>query len=264
MTKVFPSGKQLITSPMLFKQLCQFSKPILGPNAIDSPIWRQAPQPGLADPNYLFSWFEDFIQFTTTQAGLTGPVGTGGSAAAGDAAAGQLVLTGSGTDNQAALLISTNELFSVDADTKLFFEARVKISEINATVETGAFCGFTEGTPADAVPLTDDGAGIADDDHIGIAKLDGASVWSCKTGDGAAGFTTSDGPTRTANTWTRLGFIADPTQVDFFVDSQLIATHTTNLPTAGELMHLVIGVKCGSADAETCTIDWFKVAKIRA
>jgi hypothetical protein len=262
--KVFPSGKQIVTEPIVFKQLCQFNKPILGPDAIDSPIWRQAPQVGLADPNHAFMLFDDFLGYITTQNGWT-TAGTGATVACDETVkGGVLLLTSSGTDNQAAIAGRTYEEFTLEVGKKLFFEARVMPAELN-TDDVNIFVGLTQGTLADAVPLIDDAGGevVADDDLIGWVKSDGGTVWTAFSADGAAAYESTDCNTRVVDTWVRLGFIATPTQIDFYIDGELVATHVTTIPTASEEMTAAIVVKCGSANAETLQCDWIKVVQER-
>lgn len=258
----FPTGIQVIKNKILFKDRITFAGGILGQGATVSPIWKDAPQPSLCDPADVFMLFDDFLAYVTTQNGLT-TVGTNAAPAMTDAKGGVLGIVTSGVDNTAALITSTNELFCVSAGKRLFFEARVKAAEA-ATDDCGIFVGLTEGTPADAVPLLDNAAGahIADDDAIGFVKIDGGTTWLAKTADGAAAYQSSTLSTRTTN-WVRLGFIATPAQVDFYIDGQKVATHSTTLPTADELMHLVIGCKAGGGNAETLLLDWVKIIQER-
>jgi len=228
-----------------------------------SPIWMKAPKIGICDPGHAFELFDDFLNYLTTMNGWT-TTGTGATIAADESVAGGVVLlTSSGTDNQAAILARTVEEFCVSAGKKLYFEARVKIAELN-TDDTNICVGMTQGTVADAVPLLDDagGAVIADDDAILWTKSDGGTVWVARTADGSAAYESTNGPTRDAN-WVRLGFIADPTQVDFYHNGNLVASHTTTLPTADEEMTICIGVKCGSANAETMQVDWVRCIQTR-
>lgn len=256
----FPTGIQVIKNKVIFKDRITFEKGILGQGATVSPIWKDAPNPFLCDPADVFVYFNDFLSYLTTMEGLT-TVGTGATVANQDAAGGVLLLTSSGTDNQAALIKSTNELFSVSVGKKLYFEARVKIAELNVD-DTNVFVGLTQGTIADAVPMLNNGGGIADDDSIGFYKADGGTVWMAKSADGAAAYQSTNVNTRTAN-WVRLGFVADPVLAEFYIDGQKVASHSTTLPTADELMSLCIGVKCGSANAETMQVDWVKIMQTR-
>lgn len=244
-----------------FKQPIILRGGIIGPGDV-SPIWKAAPDLAVSDPNHAFGIMDDFLGYLTTMNGWT-TAGTGATVACNEALpGGVLLLTSSGTDNQAAIAGRTYEEFSVETGKKLYFEARVMPAEL-ATDDVNIFVGLTQGTLADAVPLTDDGAGIADDDHIGFSKYDGGTVWNCVSGDGAAAFEATAVNTRVVDTWVRLGFIADPTQIDFYIDGNLVASHTTTLPTAGEEMTACIVVKCGSANAETLQADWIKIVQER-
>jgi hypothetical protein len=255
------SGRHVHNNIHVFRQPVITEKGIIGAGDI-SPIWKAAPDLALCDPNHAFGIFDDFLGYITTQNGWT-TAGTGPTVACNEALpGGVLLLTSSGTDNQAAIAGRTYEEFSVETGKKLYFEARVMPAELN-TDDVNIFVGMTQGTLADAVPLTDDGAGIADDDHIGFSKYDGGTVWNCVSGDGAAAFEATAVNTRVVDTWVRLGFIADPTQIDFYIDGNLVATHTTTLPTAGEEMTACIVVKCGSANAETLQADWIKIIQER-
>lgn len=256
----FPTGIQVIKNKILFKNRITFEGGILGQGATVSPIWKDAPQPGLCDPADVFMLFDDFFDYVTT-ANFLSTVGTNAAPAMTDAKGGVLGIVTSGVDNTASLIISTNELFCVSAGKRLFFEARVKLAEANVD-DINIFVGLTEGTPADAVPMLNNGGGVADDDHIGFYKADGGTVWLAKTGDGAAAYESTSVGTRGTD-WVRLGFIATPAQVDFYIDGQKVATHSTTLPTADELMHLVIGCKAGGGNAETLLLDWVKIVQER-
>jgi hypothetical protein len=257
----FPTGVQVIKNKVFFKDRVTFEKGILGQGATISPIWKDAPVPGLCDPADVFMYFNDFLTYVTTMDGLT-TVGTNAAPAMTDAAGGVLGIVTSGVDNTASLIASTNELFSLSAGKKLYFEARVKVAEAN-TDDINIYVGLTEGVPADAVPMLNNGGGVADDDHIGFYKADGGTVWVAKNGDGAAHYTTTNLSTRSIAAYQRLGFVADTGQIDFYIDGQKVATHTTYLPTADELMHLVIGCKAGGANAETLLLDWVKIVQTR-
>jgi hypothetical protein len=255
------SGLHVHNNIHRFKQPLIVEKGIIGAGDI-SPIWKNAPDIGICDPNYAFGFFDDFLGYLDTMRGWT-EGGTNGSLAQVETLPGGVVLlTTSGVDNQAKVLGRTYEEFSVETGKKLYFEARVMPAELN-TDDVNIFVGMTQGTLADNVPLTDDGAGIADDDHIGFSKYDGGTVWNAVSGDGAAAFEATAVNTRVVDTWVRLGFVADPTQIDFYIDGHLVATHTTTLPTAGEEMTACIVVKCGSANAETLQADWIKIVQER-
>jgi hypothetical protein len=256
------SGLHVHNNIHRFKQPVIVEKGIIGPGDI-SPIWKAAPDLANADPNYAFGLFDDFLNYLTTMNGWT-TAGTGPTIASDESLPGGVVLlTSSGTDNQAAILGRTIEEFSLETGKKLYFEARVKIAELN-TDDTNIFVGLTQGTLADAVPLIDDAGGevVADDDLIGWVKSDGGTVWTAFSADGAAAYESTECNTRDAN-WVRLGFVADPTQIDFYIDGGLVASHTTTLPTAGEEMTAAIIVKCGSANAETMQADWIKIIQER-
>jgi hypothetical protein len=264
MSKVFPSGLQTITNPIIFKQPVQFTKPIQGPGGNVSPIWQLAPNVALGDPGAAFELFDDFmLGWLTTHNGWT-LAGTGAAAAQDESVPGGVILlTSSGTENQAAIVGRTVEEFSLEVGKRLFFEARVKIAELD-TDATNIFVGLTQGTLADAVPLLDDAGGevVADDDLIGFVKSDGGTVWNTFSADGAAAYESNAVNTRDAN-WVRLGFIASPVAIDFYIDHQKVATHTTTIPTAAEEMTAALVVKCGSANAETMQADWIKIVQER-
>jgi hypothetical protein len=264
MTKVFPSGLQVINNPMVFKQPVQFSKPIQGAGGVESPIWQLAPNVALGDPGAAFELFDDFLGWLTTMNGWT-KGGTGGSLAIDETMPGGVVLlTSSGTDNQACILGRTAEEFSLEVGKRLFFEARVLFTEEN-TVDSNIFVGLTQGTLADAVPLIDDAGGevVADDDLVGFVKSDQGTTWTTFTADGAAAYESNAVNTRESAAWVRLGFIATPVQIDFYIDHQKVATHVTTLPTAGEEMTAACIVKCGSANAETMMVDWIRIVQER-
>jgi hypothetical protein len=256
------SGKQWHTNPHVFKQQCTFDKAIMGPGGLNtSPIWADAPQFGLCDPDYAHFFFDDFHEF------VTGDVWTGAETNSGtlgiyDAKGGVIQLLCDGADNDSAYITTTSEMWAIDSTDKIYFEAKVKLTEAN-TDDANVFVGLTADTAATAVPMQAAGGGPTAVDHIGLWKVDGGTVWQYGTSDGSTQDTGSTGITRSSGTWTRLGFIADVNRVDFYIDSVKVASVVDAADIPDQEMHIVIHLKNGGGNAESLLVDWVKCVAIR-
>jgi hypothetical protein len=63
--------------------------------------------------------------------------------------------------------------------------------------------------------------------------------------------------TVTANTWVKLRIIANTTDIKFYINNTLVATHTTNLPTAQNLIPFFDLRKTAGSTARTFEVDYY-------
>lgn len=259
-------GPQLHKQPHTFEQQATFKRRIMGPGGVNSsPIWSQCPVQDMCDPNYAYFFFDDFLFHTTVHGGWTSSADTSGTVAITDAKGGVVTLTAHSDDDDAAWLTSTNECWAIDSTDKIYFEARVKITEANTTDDDDAnvFVGLTADTAATAVPMQAAEAGPTAVDHIAFWKLGGGTVWQYGTSDGSTQDTGSTGVTRVSGSWVRLGFIADVNQVVFYVDGLKVATVADAADIPDQEMHIVFHVKNGAAGAQILDVDWVKCVAVR-
>jgi hypothetical protein len=210
--------------------------------------------------------FDDFMEYVTTDR-WTSVIASTGTAAASDAHGGVLVLTTAATDNDSVVVRSTNELILPVNGKKLFFQARIKYTEIG-TDDANVFVGLSD--TVDATILGDDGAGSpASYDGIGFHKVDGGTTWIVECSNAATQTTkaaTETAPTRQSGSWQHLAFSLDfnaagtAALVDFFVDGICVA-HEVSLTLSGLAeMHVVVAVQAGAAAIETLYVDYIDVA----
>lgn len=252
------SGLHVHNNPHIFNQLVTCNKGIAGPGGNSSAIWSQAPQQQIADPDYCFELFDDFLEYLTTVRWAT--FGDTPTIAGTDAKGGILSIVTGGVDNNTGGIGSQNQIFIPATDSKIFFEAKVKVAEAN-TDDVNIYVGMSAGTLASDVPLTDNGAGPTTDDAVGFFKVDGGTVWQAENSNGTSQTTTANCGTRSTSAYQRLGFIITGTsQIDYYIDGAKVASHTTNLPDTE--MKVVIAVKEGGGGAETLLVDWVKAVQI--
>lgn len=236
-------------------------------------IWEDCPLAQMVvDPQY-GSWDgDDFVGcsgsplVTAHKYTLAGANGTFGAVAS--VAHGAAILTAPGTDNDEAFLIGGAGAMQMkaDASSTWWFEARVKINQI--TTAQGVFVGLS--TEAGADFMTDNTMAIKVVSSIGfqiIAATDVAAIWQSihqfATGARAAVNATL---LTAAASYVKLGMKCAAGTVTFYVDGVPDATQVlssaTNFPL-NAYMAATFATKCGSAAANTLTIDWWKLAQTR-
>ncbi|MFA5265178.1 MAG: hypothetical protein WC378_15250 [Opitutaceae bacterium] len=233
-------------------------------------IWADCPLEKLAvDPGYGIIDGDDFVGasplVTAHKYVLAGANGTLTAAAA---FGGGAVLTGPGTDNDEAYLIAgAGSLpFKLDAASTLWFEARVKLNQI-ATAQ-GVFVGFA--TEAGVDFMTDNTMAMKVVSAIGhqiIAATDIAAVWQSITQlTSGARAAINSALANGSTSYVKLGIKIVAGLATFYVDgvpdSTQVLSSASNYPL-NALVAPVFGTKCGSAAANTLTIDWWKAAQTR-
>lgn len=201
------------------------------------------------DPTLTHMWFDDFDKYTAADWTVTA---TGaGTSAISNADGGVLVLTNAAADNDARFLQWTRETFRFAAGKKLWFKARIQISDATQS-------DFVLGLQiTDTTPLAvSDGVYFRKDDDD--ANLDFVVIKD------STATTATAASTITAATWTTLAFYYDGRKsITAYKDDTLIATSVlTNLPDDEELA-ISFGVQNGEAVAKNMSLDYVLVAKER-
>jgi len=161
------------------------------------------------------------------------------------------------TDTDGALVQMVNGVFARTAGKKLWFEASLKVSDIDNEI----FIGLAEqvGTnPENVVAATTHRLGIQ------VAAGDTAGLLLASNGDGTTADTTSLGANMVAATYKKLGFYYDGSTVSFYVDRTLKLSGVVPRPASGtDLMGLACYSLSGNATG-THTLDldyWMIVAE---
>lgn len=184
---------------------------------------------------------------------------------------GVALLTAPGTDNdECNVNLNTGVgIMKLDAATNWWFETRVKINQI-ATAQ-GVFVGLVgDGITMGVDFMTDDTMAMKVQDTLGfqiLAATDIAAVWQSMmhlTGGARAAVNAT---LLTASTgWVKLGMKCVAGTVTFYVNGVADSTTITSADTNFPLNKYVVpgfATKCGSAAANTLSIDWWYAAQLR-
>lgn len=197
--------------------------------------------------------WDDAVLDTTGAIGMT------------DAANGVLSIASHSDDNDEGYIGTINECWDFQVDKRLFFEARVKLTEA-ATDDANIIVGLSDTCAADS--LLDDGAGpMASYDGALFFKVDGGTVWQSEISNAGTQDTDTDAGAFTSGSWTTLSIFYDyndgvTAKVYFYVDGVLGATHDMTITGMAE-MNILLGVKAGGAHAETLLVDFVRVVAER-
>ena len=179
---------------------------------------------------------------TTVEAGA----GDATEALAADERYGALLLTNDAADDDSDSLQLNEESWKLEAGERLWFEARVKISDATQS-DFFIGLGITDTTP------------LATSDRVGFEKNDGDANIDVLTEKDSTETNTDSGVDIVADTYVKLGFYWDGVSaVRFYVNRNLVATHTTNVPD-DENLCVTIHIQNGEAAAKTATIDYIYV-----
>jgi hypothetical protein len=201
------------------------------------------------DPTRLHVWFDDFDKYTAGDWTVTA-VGSGTSAIS-NADNGVLVLTNAASDDDSRFLQWTKETFKFIAGKKLWFKARIQISDATQS-------DFVLGLQiTDTTPLAvSDGVYFRKDD--GDANLDFVVIKD------STATTVTAISTITAATWTELAFYYDGrSTIRVYKDDNFIGSSVTTNLVDDEELTISFGVQNGEAVAKNMSIDYILVAKER-
>lgn len=184
---------------------------------------------------------------------------------------GVAVLTGPGTDeDECNVNLNTGVgVLKLDATKNWWFETRVKINQI--TTSQGVFVGLiTDDITMGVDFITDSTMAMKVQDALGfqiLAATDIAAIWQSMmqlTGGARAAINAT---LATASTgWVKLGMKSVLGTVTFYVNGVADASTTTSATTNFPLDQYVVpafATKCGSAAANTLSIDWWYAAQLR-
>lgn len=208
---------------------------------------------GIPDPSANHTYFNDFDTFTAADWTITTTEAGGGSAseAIANEDGGVLLITNDAADDDNDFLQLASETFKFESGKRLFFKARLKVSDATQS-------DFVMGLQiTDTSPLAvTDGVYFRKDD--GDANLDFVVIKDSTATTASAVTTVSDA------TYLEVAFEYDGAdQIKYFIDDALAGTSvTTNLPDDEELT-VSFGIQNGAAAAKTMSIDYILVSKER-
>lgn len=200
------------------------------------------------EPDFV-EYFNDFLVaqdynasdwvITTTEAGT----GNATEALAADEACGALLITNDDADNDLDSLQQTEEVWRLSSGKRLWFETRVKLNDADQVDDFFGLC-TTDTTPLDAV------------DRVGFQIDDGNASILCKSEKDSTETSTDSAQDAADDTYVVLGLYWDGnSSVEFFVNRNKVATHTTNNPD-DENMCITMHHQNGEAAAQTLHIDY--------
>ena len=237
------------------------------------PILYSAAQKGLENlnigvwPDQCSKW-DDFVDELDT--GWTVVKDSGATVAiAADVANGVLVITSAATTDNDGGSIQANEIFRLPnvQGEMVYFETRIYVDSTSGSGvgQMDAFWGMCENF------ATNPEAGFAASNRIGFQMDDGSSSLRLITESGDTETETVLASTHdlTDGTFVTLGFTATKGKltggtevVKFFVDKQLVGTHTANVPTAN-ITPAIISVSGDATGTKSMGVDYVLAAQDR-
>ena len=171
-----------------------------------------------------------------------------------DTVNGEVAITSAATTDDDGGSIQGNEIFKVQTDKSIWFETRIKCNDADQTdICVGLTINFA----------TNPEAMLTASDRIVFQVNDGNASILCKTESSNTETSTDSGIDLADNTYVTLGFWANSTgEVQFFVNRNLVATHTTNIPTT-ELTMAAMSLSGSATGTRVTTIDYLFCAADR-
>jgi len=216
-------------------------------------------------PELYTSFFDDFNKNFASGAG-DGWDTFGGSATRADEKGGAVMLNTLATDNDEEYLADEFATSIFNTTSKLWFEARVRLTEAN-TDDANIILGLSDFGAADGL-LQDDGAGpAASYDGAVFYKVDGGTDWNFQVSNAAVQGTSLNMVARNDGEYEILGFRYDPQdgvtgRITPFINGTAYPSRTITI--AGlDLMHIVFGVMAGDANVEELYVDYVTVIQER-
>lgn len=201
-------------------------------------------------------FFDDFLGavFNATDTWTVVKDASAAVAIEADTAGGAAILSSATTTEDDGASIQGNEIFIAAAGKKIWFEARVKVSDAD---QNDMFVGLCENF------ATNPEAALTASNRIGFQIDDGNASILTKT-EKVDVETSKDSEKDAADaTYVKLGFmVTGVDKVEFFVNRQKVSEHTTNIPLV-EMTPAFFGLSGNATGTHTRTIDYIFVAATR-
>lgn len=199
-------------------------------------------------PDYV-SIFDDFTGIAVDSTNDWTVVKDTGAAVAiaADTANGALTLTSTATTDNDGASIQGNEIFLPAASRVIWFETLLQVSDADQMdVMAGLSVNFA----------TNPEAALAAADRICFQINDGNASILCKTESGGTETSTDSGVDAADATNVRLSIRVDGIgKAEFYVNRNLVATHTTNIP-ATEMTPALMEVSGDASGTKSMTVDY--------
>ena len=172
-----------------------------------------------------------------------------------DTIGGELAITSTATTDNDGGSVQGNEIFAVATGKDMFFQTRIK----NSDVDQSDICvGFTLNFathPENMLTATE---------RIVFQEDDGDAAILCKTEKDGTETSTDSGIDMVDDTYVKLGISCSGTgTVEFFVNDKLVATHSTNIPDDENLAIAAMSLSGSASGTRVTTIDYLMGARTR-
>lgn len=204
-------------------------------------------QPDWSDPNYV-RFFDDFNEITLSTLKWSTVKDAGAAAAiATGTANGELVLTSTATTDNDGASVQGNAVWQALSGRTIWFAARIKVV---TAAQQDVFAGLTVAFATNPENV------LTASNRIGFQVNDGDASILCKT-ENADTETSTDSTVDLADaTYINLWIMVTGTsQVKFYINGTLRATHTTNIPTAALALAL-FSLSGEATGTKSMTIDY--------
>ena len=173
---------------------------------------------------------------------------------AADTVNGVLALTSEATTDDDGASIQGNEIFKAASDKSIWFETKLQNNKVaQSEICVGLTVNFT----------TNPEAMLTAADRIVFQVNDGDASILCKTEASGTETSTDSGIDMVDDTYVTLGFRVSGTgRVDFYVNRNLVATHTTNIPTT-ELAMAAMSISGDNLGTRATLIDYIFASATR-
>ena len=224
--------------------------------AIGTSLWESCPMlPWLCDPSIMQHYFEDFTAFPKATDTWILTQATTGTGVAGAGPGGVLTIdAGAVTDGQGVNLQLAGIDFLPAAGKHIWFECRVKVSEVTGDL----FFGLSE-IDSTIVASSD----MSTSNHIGFSSFTGDSIMLCDSNNATTRVHTLVGGTLVAATYAKLGFYVNGvTDITFWFNGVPNATKilTADIPVVGLTPSMVVHA---TGVQTVATVDWIRCAQLR-
>lgn len=212
--------------------------------------------PQTLNPDY-FTLADDFTAVALDATNAWTVVKDAGASVAivADTLGGELAITSTATTDDDGGSIQGNEIFAVDAGGNIWFQTRVKCS---TAAQTDLCFGLTVNF------ATNPEAMLTAADRIVFQVNDGNASILCKTEKDGTETSTDSDVDLVDDTYIQLGFrMVGTNAVYFFINNQLVATHTTNIPDDENLTIGAMSISGNATGTRVTTIDYIMATQAR-
>lgn len=207
------------------------------------------------DPDYV-RMFDDFVMVDDDQTNDWTVVKDSGASVGilADTVNGVLRLSSAGTTDDDGASIQGNEVALLSSGRELWFEARVRVADAD---DMDVFVGLSENFS------TNPEAALTASNRVGFQINDGNASILCKS-EKTDTETSMDSEVDAADaTWVKLGFrVTGTTSIEFYINRQLVATITTNIPVV-EMTPTIFELSGSNSGTKTLDADYVLLVQTR-